>query len=114
PDGSVICRPNPQTDSFQDEPAVVIEVLSNKTRRLDEGEKKDTYLTIPTLSVYLLVEQDLPAIVVFRRTAQGFVRETYEGLNAVVPLAEIETALPLAGVYESVEFHPEPAEDGVP
>jgi Uma2 family endonuclease len=40
PDVSVICRPNPQSDSFQDEAAVLVEVLSTRTRRLDEGEKK--------------------------------------------------------------------------
>src|SRR5712692_11900384 len=28
PDVSVICRPNPQDDSFQDEPAAIFEVLS--------------------------------------------------------------------------------------
>src|SRR5205823_2894801 len=32
PDVSVICRPNPQNDSFQDEPAVLIEVISRRTR----------------------------------------------------------------------------------
>src|SRR5580704_12562062 len=31
PDVSVICRPNPQTDSFQDEPAVLVEVTSRRT-----------------------------------------------------------------------------------
>src|SRR6267378_3284308 len=36
PDASVVCRPNPQTDSFQDEPAVLFEVLSSYTRRTDE------------------------------------------------------------------------------
>src|SRR5437868_14342836 len=41
PDMSVICHPNPRTDSFQDEPAAIVEVLSNRTRRTDEGEKKD-------------------------------------------------------------------------
>jgi Uma2 family endonuclease len=40
PDVSVICRPNSQNESFQDEPAAVFEVLSNGTRRIDEGEKK--------------------------------------------------------------------------
>src|SRR6266446_5258323 len=41
PDVSVICRPNPQNDSFQDEPAATFEVLSHRTRRVDLGEKKD-------------------------------------------------------------------------
>jgi Uma2 family endonuclease len=111
PDVSVICEPNPQTDSFQDKPAVLVEVLSAKTRRLDEGEKKDAYLTIPSLGVYLLVEQEMPAVVAFRRTQQGFVREVYQGLDAVVPLGEIGTVLPLAELYETVVFGPEVPED---
>ena len=111
PDVSVICRPNPQSDSFQDEPAVLVEVLSAKTRRLDEGEKKDAYLTIPSLAVYLLVEQETPAVVAFRRTEHGFVREVYQGLEAIVPLTEIGTVLPLAELYEAVEFQAEPTED---
>lgn len=111
PDASVICRPNPPNDSFQDEPAVIFEVLSRRTRRTDEGEKKDAYLTIPSLAVYALIEQDTPAVVVFRRTEQGFVREVYEGLDAVLPLAEIEIDLLLAEIYETVEFTPEAEEE---
>src|SRR6266404_1353547 len=82
PDVSVICRPNAQTDSFQDEPAALFEVLSRRTRRIDEGEKKDAYLTIGSLGVYVLVEQETPAAIVFRRTDHGFVREVYQGLDA--------------------------------
>lgn len=108
PDLSVVCRPNPQTDSFQDEPAVIIEVLSRRTRRIDEGEKKDTYLTVPSLAIYALVEQETAAVVSYRRTEHGFIREVHEGLDAVLRLGEIETELPLAEIYESVEFSPEP------
>ena len=111
PDASVICRPNPQTASFQDEPAVLAEVLSRRTRRIDEGEKKEAYLTIPSLGVYLLIEQDAPAVVIFRRTEHGFVREVCQGLDAVLPLPEIEIDLPLAEIYEAVEFSVEPEED---
>ena len=107
PDVSVICRPNPQNDSFQDEPAVLIEVISHRTRRIDEGEKRDAYLTIPSLCVYLLVEQETPAVVAWRRGENGFVREVYQGLDAVLPLGEIETDLPLVELYEAVEFTPE-------
>jgi Uma2 family endonuclease len=110
-DVSVTCRPNPANDSFQDEPALVIEVLSRATRRIDDGEKKDAYVTIPSLTLYLLVEQEMPAVVAFRRTKDGFVREVYEGLDAVVPLPEIDAVLPLAEVYQTVEFRPEPLED---
>lgn len=104
PDASVICRSNPQTDSFQDEPAVVVEVVSPATRRIDEGEKKDGYLTIPSLTAYLIVEQDTPAVEVFRRTDQGFVRQVLAGLDAAVPLPELGIELPLVEVFEGVEF----------
>src|ERR1051326_7627992 len=104
PDDSVICRENPRTDTFQDEPAVIVEVLSKSSRRIDQGEKKDAYLTIPALSAYLIVEQEFPSVVVFRRKGQEFVREVYDSLDAVIPLSELEIELPLADIYESVEF----------
>ena len=107
PDGSVVCQPNPPTDSFQDEPTVIVEVLSESTRRIDEGEKKDGYLTIPSLRVYLLVDQESALVIAYRRTENSFVREVHKGLDAVVPLGEIETDLPLAEVYDGVEFTPE-------
>jgi Uma2 family endonuclease len=110
PDASVICRPNPLNDSFQDEPAVLFEVLSKGTRRVDEGEKKEAFLTIPSLCAYVLIEQETPAVLVYRRSENGFVREIYHGLDAVVPLHEIEIDLPLADVYETVEFAPEPCD----
>jgi Uma2 family endonuclease len=107
PDVSIVCRPNPQADSFQDDPVVLFEVLSGATRRIDEGEKKDAYLTIPSLGVYVLVEQETAAVVAFRRSIGGFVREVYQGLDTVLPLAEIGTELPLAEIYEDVELAPE-------
>lgn len=107
PDTSVVCRPNPPDDSFQDEPAVIFEVLSQATRRIDDGEKKDAYLTIPSLAAYILIEQESAAVVVYRRTEHGFVREIYEEPGAVIPLSEIEAELPLVEIYEGVEFSPE-------
>ncbi len=107
PDASVICRQNPPDESFQDDAAVIVEVLSRATRRIDEGEKKDSYLTIPSLWAYVLIDQESAAVVVHRRTEQGFVREVNEGQGAVIPLPEIETELPLAEIYEGVQFTPE-------
>jgi Uma2 family endonuclease len=108
PDASAVCRPNPPDDSFQDEPVVIVEVMSEATRRIDEGEKKDAYLSIPSLSAYVLIEQDRPAATVYRRTEHGFVREVYAGLTAAIPLREVDVELPLADAYESVEFAAQP------
>jgi len=110
-DSFVVCDPNPQSDTFQDKPVVLFEVSSKSTRRTDEGEKKYAYLTIPSLKVYVMVEQESAAMIVFRRTSKGFVREVYQGLDAVLPLSEIEIELPLAEAYERVEFSSESVEE---
>ena len=101
PDAMVVCHPNPASDHFQDHPVVVVEVLSESTRRIDQGEKCDTYLRIPALQVLLLVESEAMAVTVHRRRAEGgFAVEYHAGPEVVIPLPEIGAALPLAELYE--------------
>ena len=104
PDVSVICRPNPPHDLYQDQPAVVVEVLSESTRRTDAGEKCEAYLSIPSLEVYLMVEPEEPVVVIFRRTEQGFAREVVEGVTSTVTLPGIGVELPLEEAYQGVEL----------
>lgn len=111
PDAMVVCQSNPESDVFQDAPTLVVEVLSSSTRRVDGGEKREGYLAIPSLGVYLMVEQEQPIVVAYRRSEQGFERETYQGLESVIPLPEIGQALALVEIYERVEFGPEPEEE---
>lgn len=111
PDVSIICNSNPPDDSFQDSPSAIFEVLSDKTRRIDHGEKKDAYLTIPSLQLYVLIEQECPLVTLYRRTDDGFVREIYGEIDSIIPLGEFDAELPLAEVYESVEFVPETEEE---
>ena len=47
------------------------EVLSDTTRRTDEGEKKDAYLTIPSLTHYLLAEPDAPLVTARSLSGRG-------------------------------------------
>lgn len=104
PDGMVVCEPNAPQEEFQDRPIVLAEVLSVKTRRTDEGEKRDAYLTIPTLNAYLLIETEQPRVVVHHRTPEGFVTQVYEGTEATIPLKAIGADLSLAELYERVDF----------
>jgi Uma2 family endonuclease len=107
PDAMVVCHPNPTADHFQDQPVVIIEVLSDSTRRADLGEKRDAYLTIPSLKVLLFVEPEAPAVTAHRRKSEGgFAIEYYAALDDTIALTEIDAALPLADLYERVEFAP--------
>jgi Uma2 family endonuclease len=110
PDVSVVCEPNPGTDHFQDRPVLLVEVLSQSTRRIDDSEKREAYLTIPSLHYYLLFEQDSADAVVFRRNEEGFRRELVSGLDAVVELPALNIRLALADVYHRIQFAPETPE----
>ena len=103
PDVMVVCHPNPRSDHFQDHPVVVIEVTSESTRRIDRGEKVDTYMRIPSLKVLLLVEAETVGVTVWRRGGDGgFAIERYDDLAAVIALPEIEAEMPLAELYGNV------------
>jgi Uma2 family endonuclease len=105
PDAMIVCDRNADSDQWQDHPLVIVEVLSESTRRIDLTEKYEAYLTIPSLRVLIFVEPDQPSVVAHRRGVSGeFAREEYAGIDALVPLPEIEIELPLAEVYERIEF----------
>ncbi len=106
PDLSVVCVPNAGDETFQDNPVVIVEVISESTRRVDEYEKRESYLTINSLRAYILLESNAMAALVYRRVDAGFESEIYEGSEAVIPLPEIECNLSLAEAYEQVVFLP--------
>ena len=60
------------------------------------------YLSIPALSVYLLVEQETAAVKAFRRTGQRLCPGGLPGTP------EIGVELPLAQIYASIKLGPEP------
>jgi Uma2 family endonuclease len=110
PDAFVVCHPNPPDDHFHDAPVVILEVTSPSTRRIDLGEKKDAYLSIPSLMVYLVAESTEPVVQVYRRSPNGdFHRELSIGLEAIIPLPEIGVSLALADLYKGIDFEAEAA-----
>jgi Uma2 family endonuclease len=106
PDLSVVCQPNAGNETYQDNPVVIVEVISESTRRVDEYEKREAYLSINSLCVYVLLEPNTAAAMVYRRADIGFTQEIYEGHDAIIPLSEIECELRLAEAYAQVQFLP--------
>lgn len=105
PDAMVVCSQYKDSQHWQDSPTVIVEVLSESTRRTDLTEKREAYLTLPSLKVLVFVELDEAVATVYRRKPSGgFVREGHAGIDAIVPLPEIEATLPLAEVYERIEL----------
>ncbi len=104
PDLQVVCDSNPPTAVFQDQPILIIEVLSPSTRRYDLDEKMAAYLTIPSLQCYIALEQHQPTAIVMRRVNGGFLRECLEGVAATIDLPFLSCTLPLSEIYDGIQF----------
>lgn len=104
PDVQVVCKPNPQSDSFQDAPVIVVEVLSESTRRTDMVEKRDLYCSIPSLNTYIMVEQNFAHVTVLTRTETGFEEQSYTGLDQTILVADPLVQLSLKEIYRDIEF----------
>jgi Uma2 family endonuclease len=105
PDVQVVCESLGDDETFQDKPIVVVEVLSDSTKRIDMGEKREAYLAIPSLRVLIIADPVRPWVQVDRRgRIGGFTQEQYRSLEEEIPLPEIEGSLPLKEIYEGVEL----------
>ena len=104
PDALVVCSSNPDDDTFQDQPVIIVEVISESTRRIDEGEKRVNYLSIPSLDTYILLEQDRRAARAFHRTASQFTESIYTDPDTVIPLPAINAQLHFSEIYAGIDF----------
>lgn len=116
PDVVVVCGKPLLEDSQLDtllNANAVIEVLSPSTEACDRWAKFEHYRQIETLTDYVLISQDQAFIEHYQRQPDGrWLLADCRGLEAVLTLASIGCTLPLAEVYDKVEFPAEPARRG--
>jgi Uma2 family endonuclease len=113
PDIPVICgkpefdpRDKKQLTVFN--PRVIVEVLSPETERSDRGDKFTRYRELESLQEYVLVSQRRAEVETFYRRSDGtWLFSPFSGTEASVQLRALETELPMAEIYEGVEFPPE-------
>ena len=110
-DEVIICGEPVYHDEHQDvvlNPTVIVEVLSPTTEAFDRGAKIIRLRSWnPSLQHYLLVAQDAPLMEVYQRTDEAhWSLQTFEGLTTTATLDAIDCRLPLAEVYDRVEFPP--------
>ena len=59
PDVIVDCQFDETEPYYTESPVIIVEVLSKSTRRIDETTKRFSYMNIPGLQEYVLIEQDI-------------------------------------------------------
>ena len=100
PDAMVVCDAEDRQKYFRERPAVIFEVMSPETERIDRGEKAPTYHKIASVKAYVLVEQDRPLITVLHRADEGWRHEVLEGGKAILKLPMIDVEIPFERIYE--------------
>lgn len=81
------------------------EVLSDATRGYDCGDKFAAYRTIATLAEYLLLEQEKVGVMHYvRQSPNQWVLTEYKELQDVCALQTPPVQLPLADLYDKVNW----------
>lgn len=103
PDVMVVCDKKDRHEQYCVSPTVLFEVLSQSTRRTDQGEKLKAYQQIESLEVYVMIEQVTQRAYIHRRSNNWW-PEIIEGADAMLTLDEIEVRLPFADIYDRVDW----------
>ena len=99
PDVLVNCPP--VNGYFTETPTIIVEVLSNSTRRIDETEKRIAYMQIETLEEYVLIAQDFVQIEVIRKSDDWKAVKYF--LGDEVTFTSIGLTLSVEAIYDGVE-----------
>ncbi|MEO1166881.1 MAG: Uma2 family endonuclease [Chloroflexota bacterium] len=112
PDASALCGepiPADEAGTMLANPTVVVEVVSKSSAYYDRGLKADYYLSVPSISAYLVIDQNRPYAILHTKQNNQWVLTSFQGIDAVVPIDSLDTMLALKDVYDGIVFE----DDGV-
>lgn len=84
------------SELYEEAPVLLAEVLSDSTARQDKGSKRDRYLGIPSLQVYLVLSQTEMMMTVYQRERDGWQSDVYLRTEADIELRLRDGHRPLA------------------
>jgi Uma2 family endonuclease len=101
PDVVVSCNNDDGKTYFTESPRLIVEVLSDSTRKFDKNLKRQIYQSIPSLEEYVLIEQDRVEIEVCRKSQNW--QPTSYFIDDEVTFESIDLTLPVLEIYERVD-----------
>jgi Uma2 family endonuclease len=89
-------------------PLLVVEVLSPSTSKFDQTKKFELYRYLPSFAHYLIVDPDRAYIEYYAKTGENWLLRLYTNLDQIIKitLPHSEVELPLATVYQKINFPP--------
>jgi len=104
PDVVVSCHDAENDLHYIKYPQLIIEILSDSTELYDRTDKFNAYRQIPTLEHYVLVSQKKCMVECYTRQEGEWKYKVYESITDFLELSTLDIKLPLAEIYENIEF----------
>lgn len=101
PDVMVDCQFDETEPYYTETPVLIVEVLSRSTRKNDETLKLMSYINLPSVQEYVLIEQDIADVTVLRRR-EGWLPKHYF-LGDDITFEAIGLTLPVEDIYRRVQ-----------
>jgi Uma2 family endonuclease len=100
PDVFVDCNIDELEPTYATSPVTIVEVLSKSTHQNDRTVKRLSYINMPSLLEYVLIEQDFFEVQVMRKTDDW--KSTYYTLGDKVHFESIDLTLSVEAIYHRV------------
>jgi Uma2 family endonuclease len=101
PDVFITCDSSEDAPRVKRRPNTIIEVLSEGTEKFDRTEKQRNYRTIPSLELYVLLEQDSILAEVYSKQVEGWWKHDVLREGSSIAFSSLELMVPLADLYEN-------------
>ena len=86
---------------YTEKPILIVEVLSESTRRYDLTDKFIQYQKIETLEYYLCVEPEQQVVLFYYNHDSEWVTETFTKDDQIISLPMLNISFPLTDIYNS-------------
>ena len=104
PDAVITCTRTSGTSYLVERPVVVFEVISPGNSAIDRITKVREYLAVPSIHTYVIVEQNSIGLTVLRRHDENSWITTILTADDRLWLHDPEVEIPVAELYENVDF----------
>ena len=108
PDVSVVCgQPEYEDDSRLAlvNPTLVVEVTSPSSAEADRGSKRESYMNLPSVQAYLVIDQHRIYAELYQRAAVGWRMQVLTSEDDVISIAALDIQLPLATIFRGISFY---------
>lgn len=86
---------------YSEKPILIVEVLSESTRKFDLVDKFIQYQKLDSLQYYLCVEPEQQAVIFYYKTEDGeWMTDTYTQANETIGLKQLQLSITIKDIYK--------------